>query len=261
MKKISLDDPIIKYLPSEVASNPALKGISIRNLCTHTSGLARIPNNLFGSGAAMTNPYKTYSKEKLFEYLKTCTTESRPGEKVSYSNLAVGLCGVILEQATGLTYEQMVHDIICKPLKMNHTVQNVPEGKKYLLADVYSEKSKDATAWEFDALAGAGALHSTVADLLIFAKANLKLDKSDLSSAMRVTHLLNVEKDIKIGLGWVINTAARSPFYWHNGGTAGSSSFIAFDDKNDVAIIVLSNQASLVDESALEILQAVEEIN
>src|SRR6185503_7750875 len=99
--QVKLTDKITKFLPDSVAGNPELQSITLLNLINHTSGLARIPDNLITHAADPLNPYKDYTKDLLYRYLKTCKLESKPGEKYSYSNLAVGLLGSILETVSG----------------------------------------------------------------------------------------------------------------------------------------------------------------
>src|SRR5471030_2051526 len=77
--KISLTDKITKYLPDSVSANPELQAITLLNLVNHTSGLARIPDNLISHATNPLDPYKDYTKELLYAYLKTCKLESKPG--------------------------------------------------------------------------------------------------------------------------------------------------------------------------------------
>jgi hypothetical protein len=69
--KMSLADPIIKYLPDSVAVNPTLKDITLVNLINHTSGLPSLPTNFNAQKPYDdANPYKNYNKQLLFAYLK-----------------------------------------------------------------------------------------------------------------------------------------------------------------------------------------------
>jgi CubicO group peptidase (beta-lactamase class C family) len=89
-------------------------------------------------------------------------------------------------------------------------------------------------------LAGAGSLRSTVEDMLKFAAANLDTGAGagGLQQAMAAAHTPRRRFDQQqIGLNWLDDHG----ILWHNGGTAGFSSFIGFDPKRHVAIVVLSN--------------------
>jgi len=245
--KISLTDLITKYLPDSVAANPELKKIKIVNLSNHTSGLVRLPGNILGKNMDVVNPYKHYTAPLLFSYLKTTKLASVPGEVYNYSNMGAGLLGVILERVGGQTYEELVKEIITEPLQMNSTFQHLTPEFEKRFAKVYNNEGTAIKAWDFDALAGAGGLRSTVNDLLIYAKNNIECKNPDLSKAFELTHQVTFSKKVMVGLGWHIIQTTADPYYWHNGATGGSRSFIMINVKKKVAVVVLSNSEADTD--------------
>jgi CubicO group peptidase (beta-lactamase class C family) len=251
--KVKLNDPITKYLPDSVAANPALKGITLQMLSNHTSGLARMPDNL-SSATDPLNPYQLYDKKLMLAYLKNCKLNSAPGEQYAYSNLAVGLLGNILMQVSNKTYDQLA-DIICIPLEMKSTAQHLNGALKARMATVYNAEGSVTPLWDFDALAPCGALHSSVNDLLLYAKANLNPPNTKLGRAMELSHKITFSKDAKLGLAWHIITINGVEYIFHNGGTYGSSSFFAFNKAKNVAVIVLSNCGDTVDGVGINILK------
>ncbi|MGZ3756734.1 MAG: serine hydrolase [Mucilaginibacter sp.] len=247
--KISLTDPITKYLPDTVAANPELKNITIVNLINHTSGLPTLPNN-FASQKPYDplNPYANYNKHLLFSYLKNCSLVNLPGKKYAYSNLAVGLLGTILEQVSGHTFEEMVSAIVINPLGMKTTVQHLYPLLKPRFASVYNDDGQPTAPWDFDALASCGSLRSTVDDLVLYAKANLNDNgTTPLSRALKLTHQVTFNNDARLGLAWHIILVNGVSYYFHNGGTYGSSSFLAFNKEKNLAVIILSNAAASTD--------------
>ncbi|HEY9534595.1 MAG TPA: serine hydrolase [Mucilaginibacter sp.] len=247
--KLSLDDPITKYLPDSVAANPALKDIKLVNLSNHTSGLPGLPSNFSAQkDYDDANPYKNYTRQMLFEYLKHCTLRSQPGAKYAYSNLAVGLLGIILERVTGKPYEQLVNEIICGPLGMKSTLQHLYPLISTRFATVYNEYSKQTPPWDFDALAACGSLKSTINDLLIYARANMTKSDTKLSKAFQLTHQITFNNgDSQVALGWHIIKVDGVSYIFHNGGTEGSSSFLAYNIEKGLAVILLSNAGSSTD--------------
>lgn len=246
--KIKLSDPITKYLPDSVAKNTMLKEVSIRMLSNHTSGLAPLPDNFETENYNPLNPYQNYTRKLLFSYLKTCKLKSKPGEVYAYSNMAVGLLGVILERISGKTYEDLVKLIICKPLKMESTAEYLSPQEKTHFVKVYNEAGNETPAWDFDALQACGSLRSTVNDLLKYAEANIKTTENQLSKAFQLTHQLTFSKNQKVGLGWHILKIADADYLFHNGGTGGSRSFLAFNAEKKIAVVVLSNASDSVDD-------------
>lgn len=242
--KVKLNDPVTKYLPDSVASNKEMEGITLEMLSNHTSGLPRLPDNFQFHSSDPYDPYKDYNQQHLFEYLKTCKLNSKPGEVYAYSNLAVGLLGTILEHVSGKSFAQMVEEMICKPLDMQNTVQQLSPAQKQRFVTVYNEDGKMTTPWSFNTLAPCGALRSTVNDLLAYIKANIVKNNTKLSKALELTHRITFNNDAKLGLGWHTIVVDGVEYYFHDGGTYGSSSFLAFNIEKDIAVVVLSNSAA-----------------
>jgi CubicO group peptidase (beta-lactamase class C family) len=256
--KISLNDPIVKYLPDSVAGNKNLQDITVQMLSNHTSGLSGLPDNIFtGSAEDLLNPYKTYTDAKLFSYLRRCNLNSKPGEQYAYSNMAVGLLGVILERVSGLSYEQMVTKVICDPLRMKHTAQHIPKELSKKVASVYNEVGQQVPLWDFEALAAAGCVRSTIHDLLLYARHHMQNCNNELCKAMQLTHNVTNEKEIRVGLGWHYTRNKESNTLWHNGGTGGSSSFLAFNQDKQTAVVILSNSAESVDDIGYKLLELI----
>jgi CubicO group peptidase (beta-lactamase class C family) len=253
--KVKLTDPITKYLPDSVKANKALNAVTLVTLSNHTSGFDRMPNNLDIKPGDELNPYKTYNKQLLFAYLKSCKLNTQPGERYDYSNLGVGLLGTILSEVSGKTFEQMVADIICKPLIMQSTAQHLSVARQANFVSVYNESGNVTPAWDFDILAPAGALHSSVNDLLTYAKANMNPSADALGKTFELTHQITFSKDAKIGLAWHIILVDGIEYYFHNGGTYGSSSFLAFNTQKNLAVVVLSNAAENTDAIGTDILK------
>lgn len=253
--KIKLSDPITNYLPDSVAKNSVLKEVSVQMLSNHTSGLAPLPDNFDGGKYNPLNPYQHYTREMLFSYLKNCKLNTKPGEVYAYSNMAVGLLGIILERISGQTYEQLVKTIICKPLKLESTTAHLSPQEKQHFAKVYNGDGNETTAWDFDALQACGSLRSTVGDLLKYAEANMKTGKDELSKAIQLTHQITFNKKERVGLGWHLAKINNQDYFFHGGGTGGSSSFFMFSPEKNIAVIILSNSAESTDPIGVSIIK------
>jgi hypothetical protein len=102
--------------------------------------------------------------------------------------------------------------------------------------------------WDITALAGAGALRSTADDMLTFLAANLDPPASLVGRALRRSHLIHFRRSptAGTGLGWgIVTTRVGQHRLGHDGGTAGYRSYAAFDPERRLAVVVLSNQASV----------------
>jgi len=253
--KVKLTDPITIYMPDSVASNKELKGITLEMLSNHTSGLPRLPDNFQFHSSDPSDPYKDYTKQHLFEYLKTCKLNSKPSETYAYSNLAVGLLGTILEQISGKPFEEMVKEIVCTPLNMQSTAQHLSYNQKQHFVTVYNEDGKATSPWSFNTLAPCGALRSSVNDLLLYVKANMAKTNTRLSNAFELTHKITFNKDAKLGLGWHTIVVNGVEYYFHDGGTYGCSSFLAFNTEKTIAVIVLSNSGVNTNELGINLIK------
>src|SRR4029453_3090616 len=138
-----------------------------QDLATHTSGLPRLPSPFTPKNPA--NPYADYSVEDLYRFLSSHELRRDIGSQYEYSNLGGGLLGHVLARRAGMDYEALVRARITGPLGMNDTrIVLTPEMRGRLAAG-HNAALKPVPNWDLPTLAGAGALRSTVNDLLKFA--------------------------------------------------------------------------------------------
>jgi CubicO group peptidase (beta-lactamase class C family) len=241
--EVALTDPVAKYLPVGVKM-PERNGrqITLEDLATHTSGLPRLPSNLNPKDHA--NPYTDYSVEQLYQFLSGYQLTRDIGSQYEYSNLGGGLLGHALARRAGMDYEKLVRSRICDPLEMRSTGITLSEEMKTRFAVGHDATMQRVAYWDLPTFAGAGALRSTVNDMLTFVAANLGYVKSPLAPAMAA--MLAVRRPtggqgLEIGLGWHILTRDGHEIVWHNGGTGGFRSFIGFERKTGMGVVVLSN--------------------
>lgn len=254
--EVKLDDPVAKYLPASVKI-PERNGrqITLLDLAAQQSGLPRLPDNL--APADGTNPYADYTVEQMYRFLSGHTLTRDIGAKYEYSNLGMGLLGHVLTLKAGKSYEALVIERICTPLGMKDTSIVLSTEAKKKLATGHSKMGQPASNWDLPTLAGAGALRSSVNDMLKFVSANLKLDNASLKTAFELAHTARRDagSGTKIGLGWHITTRYGSEIIWHNGGTGGYRSFIGFDKKSQRGVVVLTNSENDSDDIGLHLLQ------
>jgi serine-type D-Ala-D-Ala carboxypeptidase/endopeptidase len=259
--QVALADPVAKYLPSEVrVPERGGRSITLVDLSTHTSGLPRMPSNFFPKDPA--NPYADYTVEDLYHFLSSYELQRDIGSQFEYSNLGGGLLGIALARCAGMSYEALVQARITGPLGMRSTGITLTPEAKARLAVGHNDKLKPVPNWDIPALAGAGALRSSANDLLTFLGANLGLVQSSLASAM--ASMLSVRRPTstprlgEIGLAWFMVKPSNDEIVWHNGGTGGYRSFIGYDKKAGVGIVVLSNTftAGGVDDIGMHLLDS-----
>jgi CubicO group peptidase (beta-lactamase class C family) len=180
----------------------------------------------------------------LYEFLSSYTLPRDPGDKYEYSNAGAGLLGQILARLADKSYEQLVVDRISQPLGLNDTRITLSEEQRNRFARGHLGDGREVGNWEFDSLAGAGALRSSAADLARFVAANLGLYKTDLYAALKRTHQVRADAGApgaEIGLGWHAGMVYGAQIVGHDGGTGGYRSSCNFIPSRNVGAVVLSN--------------------
>ena len=243
--EVKLDDPVAKFLPEGVRV-PERNGrrITLLDLTTQSSGLPRMPDNLRPKDP--TNPYADYTPEQMFEFLGRYELTRDIGAQYEYSNLGVGLLGQALARRAGTSYEALVKERILDPLKMTHTGITLTPWMRDHLAKGHDGQRNVTSNWDIPTFAGAGALRSTMTDMLIFARASVDPSGGRLPRVMQQTHEVRKpagRDDMSIGMGWHIRRMNDRSVVWHNGGTGGYRTWIGFDKTLKSAAIVLTNSA------------------
>jgi CubicO group peptidase (beta-lactamase class C family) len=262
-KKARLDEPVRALLPAGTVTAPASGAeITLVDLSAQRSGLPRMPDNF--KSADPTNPYADYDAKALYEFVGKHGVAMPAKPEVGYSNLGVGMLGQALADRAGSTYEALLHKEVTGPLGMRDTAITLTPAMKARFVAGHDGDHKPAHAWDLTALAGAGAIRSTAADMLIYLAAQLHPDHlpatarataegKTLAAAITASHVLQGDAGdgMHIALNWFRIDETGS--YWHNGATGGYSAYAWFNPDKDAAVVVLSNtslrhDASFTDE-------------
>jgi D-alanyl-D-alanine-carboxypeptidase/D-alanyl-D-alanine-endopeptidase len=254
-QELSFYDPIEQFLPENVTA-PTYDGRSIQliDLATHTSGLPSLPDNF--APANEYNPYADYTLEQMYTALSETTLKRRIGAAYEYSNFGMGLLGQILALHSGMSYEELVESRITNVLGMPDTRINITPEMQNHLAIGYRD-GKQMPLWDIPTLAGAGALRSTVTDLLTYLEANLGLLDSPLYTAMQTTHepRFPVNASMMVGLGWHIRTEGDLQIIEHHGATGGYWGYAGFVKDKQIGVVILTNTYKEIDFIALALLR------
>jgi CubicO group peptidase (beta-lactamase class C family) len=260
---LALDDPVQRYLPPGAELPVRGRPITLSDLTTHTAGLPRLPHRFaLRSLRHRSNPYAWFDVDELYAGLPGTRVRRAPGGRPRYSNLGFGLLGHVLALRAGCSYEQLVHTRICRPLALEDTGVSVRADARERFAQGHSRRGRPVPHWDLSALAGAGALRSTVADQLRFLRLQLGEGDPALVRAAALTHAPRWRRrgGFAVGLGWMRVTPHGSDheLLFHNGGTGGFRSFTAFAPGTGAAAVVLSNSARSVDPLGFRILERID---
>jgi len=251
--RVTLDTPVAQLLPDFKIPTRGGKEITLGDLATHHSGLPRLPSNLLGKDPS--NPYADYDAAKLKTFLAGYALPREPGAAYEYSNLGVGLLAFALAQLDHTTYGALIGEEILKPLGMTMSGTAFTAAMRARFAPGHDDTGDAAKNWDFDALAGAGAIRSAANDMLRYLKANMAIDASPLAAAMKLAQepRSDMDKTARIGLVWMTTDKG---IVWHSGMTGGYASFLGFTADGRRGVVILSNTAASVGDLGFATLDA-----
>ena len=245
--KLSLDDSIAKYFPDAPA---AWKPILIRNLLSHTSGLAEYESD---DRTGPNGPFYLrldFSEDELAKKIEALPIEWAPGESWAYRNTNYVLLGIAIHRITGIPYAEFLKERIFKPLGMTSTrliserdiIPNRAAG--YEIDDSGELKNQEWVSPTFDSTAD-GALYFNVLDLAKWDEAlygTKLLRQSSLDRIWTVYPLNNGKPNPgSYGFGWSINAQDGHRRIEHGGAWQGFACHISRYPDDNVTTVVLTN--------------------
>ena len=146
-----------------------------------------------------------------------------------------------------MSWEEAVTERIIEPLGMTDTRITLTADMHRRLAIGHSETLKAVPLWDLPTLAGAGALRSTVNDMLKYLSANMDPTSKPLGAILATTHISQHETGsprVTIALGWhIFHASDGTGIVFHTGGTGGYRTFIGFDPTKHIGVVMLTNSA------------------
>lgn len=241
--EVKLDDPVAKYLPDGVRV-PSRNGrqITLLDLATHRSGLPRMPTGYVSPDPS--NPWGDYAAEHLHAFLNRYELEHDPGANFEYSNLGMGLLGHALARAAGVdSFQTLVAARVLRPLGMSMTAYGRTGALAPWMTRGHNQQGAVAPYFDVAVLAGGGGLNSNVNDLMTWLDANIGEPTSPLERAMREARRGHhyPRAGMGVGLAWMSTKRGALNLVGNRGGTAGYSTFIAFDPDTRAGVVVLAN--------------------
>ncbi len=239
--KLDLSAPISKYIPGL----PERYYPSLEKLATHTSGYTTQPYTLLTTipffikmnregGLFHTNPYRGVpTTEGMMKIIRNTVLTDR-AYPFKYSNIGMGILGYIVGQVSGEGFWDSLNRYIREDLNL----QNTFLGNVDMIG--YDRKENPCRCWQWekdDPVAPAGALNSTVDDLLAFAVKNM--DGS--LPYLQMCHQIHgpCEKNADSGLAWRLEKDA--PISWHTGAAGAFNAFIGLNRETGNAVAVAVN--------------------
>ena len=242
--KVGLDDKLSKYLAGTPA---AWKDVTVRNLLTHTSGIADYTGSEYTKAGGLINLRGDYTEAELYQKLVQLPLNFETGTKWKYSNTGYVLLGFLIHKVTGEFYGDFLQERIFRPLGMSATrimsesdiVPNRASGYELVKGEIKNQEWVSATL----NTTADGALYTNVLDLGKWDAAlyTERLLKRGSFEQMWTAVRLKDGKTYPYGFGWFLNGANGHRLIEHDGSWQGFTMNISryVDDK--LTVIVMTN--------------------
>ncbi len=236
---LHLDDSIVRWFPEGAG---VWRGITVRRLLTHTSGVAEYTDSTF-------DYRKDYTEDELVKFAAGRPLDFRPGERWSYSNTGYLLLGALIHRITGRFYGDLLRDSVFGPLGMHDSrviseADIVPNRAAGYRLENGALKNQEWVAPTLNTSAD-GALYLTVRDLTRWAIAlNHRRVPSPaaLDTAWTPVRLAD-GATYPYGFGWYLLPQRGQRRIAHTGSWQGFKTVIARYPQSGLTVIVLANLA------------------
>jgi CubicO group peptidase (beta-lactamase class C family) len=234
---IKLNEPFTRYSKGVVFKNVMPDKLTVQNLLTHTSGLQNEPLKfrMAFSGEIETDDIVRVLGES------TSYIDSNHN-KYNYTNLGYNIYGILLQQALGKKWQDLLQDRIFRPMKLEHTTTyaSAANAKKLTIAFpyVYTGENGLTKSWlekKDQNMHSAGGILTSIADMgswLNMQMNNGQLNGKQIFSADIIkkcqTGYTTTKRELppftgdgEYGLGWQIGTYKNEKVIYHHGGYPG----------------------------------------
>ena len=244
-------EKITHYLPE--LNSAWARATRIKELIAHTSGLPSVPDNLHPSSAG--NPVEGYSHEDLMLYIRKFKPESSD-RSFHYSNTGTALVGLILEEVTGKSYQNLVDEYIVGPTQADGLYLTLQEEDQLLLADG-SKGGVDIPPWDITgAFASSSGLRGSAESIAAFLDSYLSDPTlKPIRRSMERILISDIEDGISVATGWFVKEIDGRSIYWVAGSTGGFSAFMGFNRETGKSAVLLSNSSINLNEAGWRILE------
>ena len=243
--KLTLDDPVTKYIPELQLSDPwVTRELTIRDLLTHRSGLP-------GTDLFWGSSWK-YSQPEIIRRLRYIRPTASFRSAWQYQNVLYALNGVIIERVSGMPWEQFVKKRIFEPLGMNETeaLNSTIAGKPNVAVPhaLINDSVAVVPVRSTDPVASAGSVWSSVSDMakwmrfvidsgrvgnkrLIQQRTFAELVTPQIQAPMEQYPALQLAKPdfFSYGLGWFIQDYRGQHVWMHTGSINGLCAIIGIE--------------------------------
>jgi putative pyoverdin transport system ATP-binding/permease protein len=247
---LNVNDPLSKYFPG-VKGHYKNKtyDITINHLLHHTSGFS---GTSFGA-IPISNDKDAF--RKIIEIITDIDLIDIPGRGYEYSNLNFAVAGALIEEVSGMKYEDYMEKNIFRKLGMNDTFVGVSSGAErngLQMATGYKISYGNPVAFDspyFRGNASSGYVVTNGNDMAKWLKAQLALAETELMPAIETSHVVKAklqgtpDTEPNYNNGWFVRPGVVQSFF-HTGLNPNFTSYVALIPQQKIAVAIMANSNS-----------------
>lgn len=262
--RLAMDDKVIEHLPAFRMSDPFVTGqMTLRDLLSHRSGLS------LGAGDLLFWPTTTYSNAEVVQRLAQVPLKGGFRERYAYDNILYAVAQQVVEQVSGMSFQQFLQTRIFDPVGMRGTRYNADHLRPGDVAaigharhDFKDLRTVAPLTWSNNA--GAGGIYSSAHDMARWMQVQLAqgrlADGTPLFSERSQQQMWQMITPQPIatpsvpelaparpgfagyGEGWSLSDYRGRKLVWHTGGWPGMVSRLTLVPDENLGVVVLTNQ-------------------
>ena len=253
--KFNWDDRVINYLPDFATYDAwVTREFQVRDLMAQHSGLP----GYSGDSLSMCG----FNRSQLIHAIRYIKPVTSFRTTYAYQNNMFLAMAALEEKVSGRSWEDNVRERIFKPLGMNSSTMDVASFRSSKDVILLHVKVKDKVTaipmdWKYMTwpyvYGPAGGINSNINDMVKWLR--LQVNDGALGGKQLISkknmEFLQTPKTIIDGngnghmiyycQGWIYMEHEPYPVIWHNGGTSGCKTMVAFVPQSKTGIVILSN--------------------
>lgn len=227
--ELDLSTPVVEFFPSSGLP----EAVTVRTLIEHTSGLPRLPADMFKHRKDLADPYARYTNDYFDGQVIPRLRQQHVGTvgAYDYSNLGYALLTRVLETASGRAWWNLADELVLQPVGITDATI-VPD--PYRVPVLHTWTGKVRKPWtDFGPFVGAGGILSTFDTLAKYATSSAQLHRTGAPLP-----------------GW----QHTGQLVWHNGHKRDQGAFIGFTPTLIVTVHTLGHRFGTADATATRLL-------
>ncbi|MBN1977725.1 MAG: beta-lactamase family protein [Anaerolineae bacterium] len=254
---ISLDDTLGEWVDLSYADS-----VTVRMLLNHTSGVPSYTEDAWFLARYFGLPRKNWQSDELVRVISRKPLEFDPGSQHKYSNSNYLLLGVILETATGETYQALLEENIARQQGFDDT-SFLAHDNGAVIANAYDDTllhlgTRNLTGFRRSMASGAfsaGGILSNSEDVALFAHRLFTGQiVTDSTLDQMTTFIETPDEDMPLQAGYGLGVrnliVGGENLFGHTGSIPGYSGIVMHNPEKRYTIAVLSN-LSIIDQTGL----------